>query len=428
MTENRDIHYSSQEKNQFDMISFMVRFLSVGHNFFLDYLMYQGSTEFLWERVAFISYVCLYVSIRGGMYFYMRYHQQEIPDQFMKVTIWFDVFTMVFAGFVYGITIINLIGYCLILVYGRFLYYGKSYTLIQRVVFLAYLVTVFGVLWIRPEYGVLFDNPMMTIYLYLIPGVLYYYALDFLVCTVRRAVELKSQEVQKEQDIRADFIATSAHRLRTPLSGVKWAVEGLLDGDQGTLNTNQQDMLRRVYQANEDVIESVNGMLQLLREDSDEGFEYHCEQVSLTKVLDTTLLHHQVLLKDWQIERDWREEYFIWGDYTQLVFVFENIMSNAIKYSRNTHKLIIHIEEQDDYVITSIKDFGVGIPDSDQAFIFQRYFRASNVKEQSSTSSGIGMSAAKRIVTDLAGELWFESRESQGTTFYVKLPRTKKKS
>jgi len=109
-------------------------------------------------------------------------------------------------------------------------------------------------------------------------------------------------------------------------------------------------------------------------------------------------------------------------DPNQLRIVFQNLISNAVKYTPKGGKVECSIKKQDDYFLFSVQDNGIGIPRDQQKRIFEKLFRAENAFSHQPDGNGLGLYAAKATIENLGGKIWFESKEGQGTTFFVTIP------
>src|SRR5690606_10639942 len=103
--------------------------------------------------------------------------------------------------------------------------------------------------------------------------------------------------------------------------------------------------------------------------------------------------------------------------------IFSNIIGNALKYSSPGGSITFGAHIEDGAVVISVADKGIGIPKSEQKNIFATYYRASNAEHHTAHGTGMGLYFTKQLVDLHNGTLWFESREGQGSTFFVKLPR-----
>jgi signal transduction histidine kinase len=98
-----------------------------------------------------------------------------------------------------------------------------------------------------------------------------------------------------------------------------------------------------------------------------------------------------------------------------------NLLENAIKYTPEGGEVKLEASAEDDQVILKVSDTGPGIPPSDQPYLFDKFFRASNVPDDS-TGTGLGLSIVKSIVEQHQGRIWLDSEIGIGTTFTVVLP------
>ena len=103
--------------------------------------------------------------------------------------------------------------------------------------------------------------------------------------------------------------------------------------------------------------------------------------------------------------------------------VVENFLDNAIRYVKQSGDIKIKIEDRNGKIYFEIKDNGVGIPNDDQKYIFQKFFRAKNVMKYQTQGSGLGLYIAKNIIEKSNGKIGFKSKENEGSTFWFTLPR-----
>jgi signal transduction histidine kinase len=105
--------------------------------------------------------------------------------------------------------------------------------------------------------------------------------------------------------------------------------------------------------------------------------------------------------------------------------VLQNLLSNAVKYSPKKTPVVLRLAVVGGKAEISVADVGIGIPKADQERIFEKFFRAQNVKQMDTDGNGLGLAICKSIVDRLGGTLSFVSEEGKGTTFTVALPLEK---
>lgn len=225
--------------------------------------------------------------------------------------------------------------------------------------------------------------------------------------------------------LKSDFISVAAHQLRTPLSGVKWVLKLLIDGDLGTINEDQKGMLKRGYETNEKMIQLVNDLLNVSRIENGK-FGYSFEKNDFVKLIRTLVENAELASRERNINvgldsrvGDSLEFMF---DSEKLLIALQNLVDNAVKYTLPGGKVVITVERQGDYVQVKVKDSGVGIPKEDLPKLFSKFFRAANVIHLQTDGSGLGLFIVKSIIIRHGGQIWVDSAEGEGTTFTVVVP------
>lgn len=102
--------------------------------------------------------------------------------------------------------------------------------------------------------------------------------------------------------------------------------------------------------------------------------------------------------------------------------VLENLLSNAIKFTQAGGQVTVSVQPEGQRIILKVQDNGIGIPESLQKSVFNKFTKANRQGTQGETTTGLGLFIAKQIVTLHGGTIWLESSENEGTTFYVALP------
>jgi two-component system NtrC family sensor kinase len=115
------------------------------------------------------------------------------------------------------------------------------------------------------------------------------------------------------------------------------------------------------------------------------------------------------------------------GNPPRLRQMLANLLDNAIKYTPEGGILSLRAHDEGEVVILSVSDSGLGIPPADQPYIFDKFYRAANARQEF-TGSGLGLAIVKSIVDNHGGRIWLESKPGEGTTFTVMLPQYKAES
>jgi len=224
---------------------------------------------------------------------------------------------------------------------------------------------------------------------------------------------------------KSELVAVASHQLRTPLTAMRGNVEMLLDESFGTLNKEQHELLDDVEVSTTRLITMVNDMLDITKIEKGQT-EMVYEEVNLVEIvgsivkdLDEYAKRHNFTIACTVPER----KLIVLGDSGRLRQIFQNIIDNAVKYSRPPGTLDItftHLGEG--MVEVQLKDNGIGIPEAESSKMFGRFYRASNTSRVSSAGSGLGLYIVKSFIELMHGTIRFESIEGEGTTFFITLP------
>ncbi|MGV3705528.1 MAG: sensor histidine kinase [Arcticibacter sp.] len=145
--------------------------------------------------------------------------------------------------------------------------------------------------------------------------------------------------------------------------------------------------------------------------------------IEIIKIQTEDYLHHQSALNK-QIHFSFSQaNIYVDVDEDKFLQVINNLVSNSLKFTRDGGKISIGMEEQEQSVIVSVSDDGIGIPEKYHATLFDRFSEARRSGLRGEPSTGLGMSIIKTIVDWHEGDIWFDSEEDRGTTFYIRLPK-----
>jgi two-component system, OmpR family, sensor histidine kinase VicK len=114
---------------------------------------------------------------------------------------------------------------------------------------------------------------------------------------------------------------------------------------------------------------------------------------------------------------------YVYFDQGKFMQVINNLISNAIKFTPDGGNIILELSEQDETVLLKVIDDGIGIPEKYHSVLFEKFTKARREGLKGEPTTGLGMSIIKTIIEWHSGKIWFESKENEGTTFYIELPK-----
>ncbi|MEI6079450.1 MAG: ATP-binding protein [bacterium] len=228
-------------------------------------------------------------------------------------------------------------------------------------------------------------------------------------------------ELRRLETIRKDFVANVSHELRTPISSIKGYAETLLDGAIEE-EKNASDFVKIIYSEAERLASLINDILDLSKIESD-SFKLKFKPCDVKKLIDSSIERLSKDAKDKNIFLDNKAAPdTINADCNLIIQALINLIHNAIKYSSENSKVIISSERQGKYVKIEVKDFGVGIPESDIPRIFERFYRVDKARSKELGGTGLGLAIVKHIVQVHGGDVFVTSIEGQGSTLGFTIP------
>ena len=233
--------------------------------------------------------------------------------------------------------------------------------------------------------------------------------------TTRDITEINRLSEQKDE-----FLAIASHELKTPLTSVKAYGQVLQSIFEQRNDAEAVNALQRMDNQINKLTGLINNLLDVTRIQSgkilfdEELFDF----TALTQEICESL---QLTTKKHNIKKDLAEKTMLLGDRERLGQVITNLVNNAIKYSPAGGDIEVTLRNEKEQVLLTVKDVGIGIPEELKSKVFEQFYRAKNHKHAIS-GMGIGLYISSEIVKRSGGKIWVDSREGEGSTFYVSLP------
>lgn len=247
-----------------------------------------------------------------------------------------------------------------------------------------------------------------------------------------RGIALTVQDITREvalNEAKSQFISNVSHELRTPLFNIKSFIETLFEYGDDLTEVQKKEFLETANNETDRLTRLVNDVLDLSRLESSRT--YSLEAVDLIQPVEQTLRTCQLNAKDKGIALDMDIEDdlpAVLGHYDLLLQVFTNLVGNALKFTNSGGTVTIkayRVAEENSHSLTQVrievKDTGIGIAAEDKEAIFERFFRVEN-RVHTLEGTGLGLSIVKNIIDKHNSQVFIESEEGEGTTFWFDLP------
>ncbi len=245
----------------------------------------------------------------------------------------------------------------------------------------------------------------------------------------RRTRALHYNEEKKLEEAKDELLSLASHQLRTPATAVKQYVSMVKDGFAGIITGEQRKLLQMAYESNERQLTIVDDLLYVARLDAGQA-TLRLETVNVTELIQSVINDQKSDIKDRGQTVTFtkpRVAVKTQADSQYLRMIFENLLSNASKYSHPRKKITVELKSGNKGVIISFSDKGVGIDAKDFAEVFKKFSRIPNALTRQIAGSGIGLYLAKQLALLHGGDITFNSKLKKGSTFTVTLPKRKHK-
>jgi len=242
---------------------------------------------------------------------------------------------------------------------------------------------------------------------------------------------------EKETDkAKSEFISVASHQLKTPATIISLYTEMLLKGSGDLITPKQKEYIHEVSNANQRIVDIINTLLNISRIEMG-IFSVEKTPVDIIAFLKNGIYELQAGSKEKNIifqEKYHQLQHIVPIDKLLLNMVFSNLLSNSIKYTPvggtiSVKSLEVKKDEKvndkiikENSLLISVSDNGCGIPKDSHDKIFTKFFRSDNARSEHTDGTGLGLYIVKSILDHIGGDVWFWSKEKEGTIFYFTIP------
>ncbi len=228
------------------------------------------------------------------------------------------------------------------------------------------------------------------------------------------------------ETIKDDFISIVSHELRTPLTSIKGAISLILNNNSESQPIPEQ-YLQLIELANsncERLTMLLNDILDLQKIAAGKmKFVYSCNSVD--SLLNEAINLNKAYAAEYNVNliiKNTASNIYIYVDRDRIIQVLTNLISNAVKFSKLNDTVELTSKRVNNLIRLEVKDYGIGISDSFKEVIFEKFTQVSDINTRKKGGSGLGLSICKAIVEKQNGQIWLESQEGEGTSFFIDLP------
>lgn len=229
-----------------------------------------------------------------------------------------------------------------------------------------------------------------------------------------------SRKVEANEERMKEFVANVSHELRSPLTSIKGFAEALIDSKGKTL-VAQKRFLTIINDETNRLSQLVNDLLILSR--SDEEISLKLEEIELKKFIEDVLTSFHSRAEESSITMEVISEetpIFLKIDLNSLTQIIVNLVDNALKYSTQGGNVSISLKESAEMISISVSDSGLGIPERDLPYIWDRFYRVDKDRSRETGGTGLGLAIVKQLTEKNGGQVEVESVLGKGSTFSVR--------
>lgn len=239
-----------------------------------------------------------------------------------------------------------------------------------------------------------------------------------------RELRASNSQLQRLDEAKDEFISMASHQLRTPLTSIKGYLSMLIEGDVGEVTKEQKHLLNEAFVGSERMVRLIGDFLNVSRLQTGKFvIDKHPVDLALLVQREIDALEQNAAARGMKfVYKRPKDIPVLQLDENKIQQVAMNFLDNAIYYSKEKSKITVSLKKVGDTVEFKVIDTGIGVPKSEQAHLFSKFFRATNARRARPDGTGVGLFLAKKVVRDHGGTIVFESKEGKGSTFGFRLP------
>ncbi|TAH68323.1 MAG: GHKL domain-containing protein [Anaerolineaceae bacterium] len=251
-----------------------------------------------------------------------------------------------------------------------------------------------------------------------------YYELNLIADTTKRmadAVRESMKKIEFEKIIRQEFFTNASHELKTPITSIRGYIE-LLENGMATDDNMKKEFMVRIKKEAQNMTSLINDILMVSRLETKEA-EVNITEVRICPLVNEIIASLKPLAAENEVTIEMScKPIALKANYDQMRELFNNLLTNAIKYNKPNGKVKIIITMEGKDAIFIVEDTGVGIAEESKQRIFERFYRVDKGRSKKMGGTGLGLAIVKHIVNYYNGQIELDSKVGRGSKFTVRIP------
>lgn len=232
-----------------------------------------------------------------------------------------------------------------------------------------------------------------------------------------------SERKQMER-MKSEFVSTVSHELRTPLTSIRGSLGLIAGGAVGEMPAPAKGLIDMAVANTERLLTLINDLLDMDKIQSG-AMQFDMRVLDIVPLVEQAIQANRAYAEQYEVEYVLAERparAMAEVDPTRFIQVMSNLLSNAAKFSKPRGRIEVAVTAGTDTLRVAVVDHGVGIPENARERIFQKFSQVDSSDTRHKGGTGLGLSISKSLVEKMNGQIGFESRPDEGTTFYFTLP------
>jgi signal transduction histidine kinase len=244
---------------------------------------------------------------------------------------------------------------------------------------------------------------------------------------------LAYQTIESLDATKAAFIRVFTHELRSPVSVIRSLLQTIISGYTAEVNPQQRDIIERAIRRVDFLRKLIDDLLDLANGRTPQLSAHIETPAVLEDVVENVVKRFELSAQEEGLSLEWDADpqggkSLVWASVESLDRIFNNLVSNAVRYTRQNGKIRVTLNRIKNEAIVKVADNGIGIPEDAIPHLFQEFFRAPNARLVEREGTGLGLSIVHETLNNIGGRITVESKEGVGSCFTVFLPLTTHKS